>query len=63
MPQLDLSTFRHDLNNHLARVVSQAEALMDHVPPGGAAFRAADALIVLVEEAAALVSRTLDSCS
>ena len=63
MPQPDLSTFRHDLNNHLARVVAQAEALMDHVPPDGVAFRAADALIVLVEEAAALVSRTLDPCS
>lgn len=63
MTQPDLPTFRHELNNHLARVIAQAEALMDHVPADGAAFRAADALIVLVEETAALVSRTLDPCS
>jgi len=63
MPQPDLSCFRHELNNRLARVIAQAEALMDHVPQEGAAFRAADALIVLVEEAAAFVGRELDPCS
>ncbi|MDB5421738.1 MAG: hypothetical protein JWR59_1685 [Brevundimonas sp.] len=62
MSQPDLSTFCHELNNRFARVIAQAEALMDHVPPDGAAFRAADALIVLVEEAAALVRRALDPC-
>lgn len=60
MPPPDLSSFRHELNNHLARIIAQAETLMDHLPPEGAAFRDADALIVLVEETAALVGRRLD---
>jgi hypothetical protein len=59
----DLSSFRHELNNRLARVIAQAEAVMDLVPAHGAASRAADTLIVLVEEAAALVRRTLDPCN
>lgn len=59
----ELSAFRHDLNNRLAKLISQAEAVMDHTPPHGAASRAADTLIVMVEETAAFVRRTLDRCS
>lgn len=59
----DLAGIRHELNNRLARIIAQAEALMDLVPSGGVAGTAADALIVLTEETAAFVRRALDPCS
>lgn len=55
MSRPDLNPISHELNNRLAKIIAQAEAVMDLVPADQPGHEAADLLIQLVEETAAFV--------